>query len=40
MADPEVFANHELLQEKCLLFEEAKAKLAEFTDEWLLTVDN
>jgi ATP-binding cassette subfamily F protein 3 len=40
MENPEVFANHELLQEKCRLFEDAKAKLAELTDEWLLSVDN
>jgi ATP-binding cassette subfamily F protein 3 len=36
---PEVFANHELLQEKCRLLEDAKAKLAEVTDEWLTAVE-
>jgi ATP-binding cassette subfamily F protein 3 len=39
MEIPEVFANHELLLEKCALFEESKAKLAESTDEWLLMSD-
>jgi ATP-binding cassette subfamily F protein 3 len=35
MESPEVFTNHELLQEKCDLFERAKSELAQLTDEWL-----
>ena len=35
METPEVFANYELLQEKCALYEEAKTRLSNCTDEWL-----
>jgi ATP-binding cassette subfamily F protein 3 len=35
MESPEVFINHELLQEKCALYEESKERLALITDEWL-----
>jgi ATP-binding cassette subfamily F protein 3 len=36
MESPEVFANHELLQEKCRVFEQTKQRLSELTDEWLV----
>ncbi|MCL1903455.1 MAG: ABC-F family ATP-binding cassette domain-containing protein [Oscillospiraceae bacterium] len=36
MEDPQVFSDHNLLQEKCTFFEESKHKLSELTDEWLL----
>ncbi|MCL1831953.1 MAG: ABC-F family ATP-binding cassette domain-containing protein [Oscillospiraceae bacterium] len=35
METPEVFANHELLQKKCALYEDAKVQLSLLTDEWL-----
>ncbi|MCL1881116.1 MAG: ABC-F family ATP-binding cassette domain-containing protein [Oscillospiraceae bacterium] len=35
MENPEIFSDHELLQEKCELLENTKTQLSEFTDEWL-----
>lgn len=36
MASPEVCADYQLMQEKCALFEAAKNKSAEYSDEWLM----
>ena len=36
MENPEIFANHELLQEKCGLYEQVKSQLADLMDEWAL----
>jgi ATP-binding cassette subfamily F protein 3 len=36
MENPEVFSDYALMQEKYALYEEAKVKLADYTDEWLI----
>ncbi|MCL2036136.1 MAG: ABC-F family ATP-binding cassette domain-containing protein [Oscillospiraceae bacterium] len=39
MEKPDVFANHEILQEKCALYEETKIRLSNLGDEWLELTD-
>jgi ATP-binding cassette subfamily F protein 3 len=40
LENPEIASNHELLQEKCELFEASKLRLNEVTDEYLMTIED